>query len=467
MKKTKDITISISIIIVVTFITLGIVLNNPISYNDETILFGEILKMNNGLAIYKDVNILVTPIFFYIGLLFFKVFSANLLTYRIFITVVFVFLYYSIYILFKKSKIKNTYSFISILLLVPFLKELIEVNYNILAIAFSILAISKIINNENKNHKFYLIQGLFLFIIFMTKQNIGVYHFIAFAICEFVLEKKSIKIKLKNMIIYILPLIFGSIIYCLYLYMVNSLYAFIDQVFLGLIDFKQNASIESYIIFLALLNIIPVVYLIIKNKADKNQKILFIYSITMLLITYPILCGLHSKVALVYSLLSLTYCINYNIKKSNEILNYGTVFILTIYLFISSLLGIINWKKTSIQDHNNPYYGAIYDSKINNSIDYMCEYIKNSSKKVIIVSPKSSIFNIPLGINNGILDLPLKGNVGINGSEKIIQEINKQKNVKFVIIKRPCAQEYKEVHEYIKQNYKKTDTIMGIFEVYE
>lgn len=67
------------IVILLILIVTGIVLNNPINKNDEVTLLGETIKMHNGLHIYKDINVLVTPLLFYIGLLIFKIFGANIL----------------------------------------------------------------------------------------------------------------------------------------------------------------------------------------------------------------------------------------------------------------------------------------------------------------------------------------------------------------------------------------------------
>ena len=44
---------------------------------DEIWNFQNIYKMYNGFIIYKDCNIIITPIFFVIGNLLFKIFNAN------------------------------------------------------------------------------------------------------------------------------------------------------------------------------------------------------------------------------------------------------------------------------------------------------------------------------------------------------------------------------------------------------
>ena len=50
--------------------------------------FQSIYKMYNGYEIYKDINVIVTPFMFYVGLAFFKVLGANFLVYNIYGAVV-------------------------------------------------------------------------------------------------------------------------------------------------------------------------------------------------------------------------------------------------------------------------------------------------------------------------------------------------------------------------------------------
>lgn len=299
----------------------------------------------------------------------------------------------------------------------------------------------------------------------MTKQTIGVYYFVAFALCEIFIEKE----KIRKIIISIIPIICGLLIYFIYLYLTNSLISFIDYTILGMIEFKENANIESGIILLALINFFLVGYNWVNKKADKNLKKIFIFSIIMLLITYPILCDPHSRMALIYTLICFAYYVDNIQLKMNfnkEKIEITLLIILLIWNFTICIGNIKNWSSNHIKDKTDSYYGAIYSS-INERINSVVEYIVQSEKDVIIVSPEATLYNVELNINNGILDLPLKGNAGLNGKENIINEIKNLSNVKILLTKYIYYQEYPEIHEFIKNNYKKTDEIMGVFEVYE
>lgn len=381
---------------------------------------------------------------------------------------IWVLLFYSIYTLLKNLKISRNIIYISLGIVILYFKELMNVgaNYNLLAIAISILGINYIISVQKKNNIYYLIQGFITLLIFMTKQNIGIYYFLTLAICEVIIEKNKIKTKFINLILVSIPIILGVVLYCVYLYIDGALYNFIDYTFLGMKDFKQNLVLETNMYLLSLINIIPIVIMIIKKeKVDTNLKILFIFSIVMLFMIYPIVCVFHCKMALIYSIICFIYIINLKFTV-NKTLQYSLIIISLIYFFITTILNLQNWIFNSIKVGNDPYFGAVYSESIDKIINNVDNYIIYCDKKVVIVSPDATFYNIRLNINNGILDIPVKGNVGINGKEKIINEIKNTKDAKFLIMNRRYYQEYQEVYDYIRNNYKHTDNV-GVFQVYE
>lgn len=232
-------------------------------------------------------------------------------------------------------------------------------------------------------------------------------------------------------------------------------------------EFNQNAMIESPIILLAIFNVIPILISWYKNKIDNNQKILLTYACVMLLIVYPIVCSDHSKLALTFSVISFAYYIDKNTRNKYEKIKQILALLAVGYMGIAGIYNIIQWKNNLITDTNNPFFGAKYNENMDIRITAVTDYMKESEKRVIIVSPKASVFNLPMGINNGILDLPLKGNVGKNGKEKVLEEIKKLGDVKIILTKYRTYQEYQEVYEYVRENYEKVDTILNWYEVYE
>ena len=92
------------IIVIIVLIMCGKVFCNPIETGDELITFSHTYKMYNGKTIYKDINVITTPLLYYGALVLFKFFGANLLIYRIYNLIIVTSLYTLIYILFKKNE---------------------------------------------------------------------------------------------------------------------------------------------------------------------------------------------------------------------------------------------------------------------------------------------------------------------------------------------------------------------------
>ena len=149
----------------------GIILNNPIVSNDEATLFYSVLRMNNGYEIYKDFNVLLTPIFFYIGNIIFKIFQPTYLVFRIYGILIWTLLFLSIYKLLKGLNIKDKYIYIFNLFLLIFLRDIIKIgaNYNILAIAVSIYAIHLYLKNDDNKMNIIILNGRHLFYYFFDK----------------------------------------------------------------------------------------------------------------------------------------------------------------------------------------------------------------------------------------------------------------------------------------------------------
>ena len=69
--------------------------------------------------------------------------------------------------------------------------------------------------------------------------------------------------------------------------------------------------------------------------------------------------------------------------------------------------------------------------------------------------------------NNGKMDLPFYGNLGIEGEDGLIEEIKNLKNTKILILKNDeyLFQESDKIREYIRDNYEKIGEIEE-FDIY-
>ena len=190
---------NIVVFFVILVSILGISLNVKITASDELWNFQNIYKIYNGLEIYEDANIIITPLFFYVGNFLFKLFGANFFVFRIYNIMIDLVLFFSTYILCKKIKFSKKMSLIIVFILMSIYNFCLiraMANYNILALAFFVIGFINILK-EKMTVKDYIFQGIMMFLIFATKQNIGVYYILASIILQLI-KKEEMKEKIKN-----------------------------------------------------------------------------------------------------------------------------------------------------------------------------------------------------------------------------------------------------------------------------
>ena len=137
VKLLKNIFLFTLLLLPLCFITI----NSELIIGDEIWNFQNVMKMINGGKIYVDSNVIITPIFYYIGKLFLMLFGANILGFRIYNIVIFFILILSSFFIFKVLKIDKVksvlYSLIVLLFVMPYIS--VGANYNVLAIAFYLI----------------------------------------------------------------------------------------------------------------------------------------------------------------------------------------------------------------------------------------------------------------------------------------------------------------------------------------
>ncbi len=159
---------------------------------DELWNFNNIYKMFNGYRIYESTNVIVTPLFYYIGLIWMKIFGPSVISIRYLGVAIFALLYFILFKLFKALDISKTSIAVGIPLLLISSFQIItnSANYNFLSLAFFYLGFLIIISKDFKI-KDYII-GIVYFLIFMSKQNMAFYFILATLIYDFY-KRKSIK----------------------------------------------------------------------------------------------------------------------------------------------------------------------------------------------------------------------------------------------------------------------------------
>ena len=457
----------------------------PLYISDELWNFSFIYKMTNGYAIYKDLNVIITPLFHYIGKLIFLVFGSDFLNFRIYNIFVYTILYTLIYILFKNMKInkKNSFIYTIIICIITRIAVTVGANYNVLVLVFVILGINLELIESNKK-RINVIKGINIFLIFMCKQNIFIYYSVALFIV-YIIKIKQNKITIKQIIYILISFIFPLILFIVYLNYNRIFEEFISYCFLGILEFSnKNKVLEMSAISYIVLGIVSIVlsFLLIKLKAvNKDTKninyIMLLFSILLLSTIYPIFNVYHailgsiiSIVALIYNLHSIFVIEFIEEKNLNKIINLFIV-VCTIYFIGYNVYYGYEYNKSKIICKDIEIYKyMMIEDELKNKINTICEYIKENEKQrcdIKIISYEANLYMNILNKNNKNIDLPFLGNLGKDGEDGLISEVqNLNSGTKILISKEKFWQESEKLRNIIMNNYKKIGEIEDFY-IYE
>lgn len=452
-----------------------------LDYYDELWNFANCYKMFNGYKIYKELNVIVTPLFFYISQIFFYVFGANLLSFRLYNVFISSLFFILIYLIFKALKIVKRRAVLYTLIFILFFDTMIAAgaNYNIIAVIFVLIALLLIIRKKENNILF----GVLLFATFLTKQNI----YVLFAVGIFfykMLSQSNMKKKLEDLAKIYLVSIAGICVFLIYMYLDGNLYNFYNYCFGGISEFGiKNLYIDisdSRFLYISLISILVTFFIIHNRKVNqnlnkeiiKNSKVLLCFGVPLTLISFPIVNYYHATLGSTIILIELFYIIenalikNLVVERKKERIFYLVVIVIYIlYLFYGILTNLYEIKNNKIiLDNKGAFYGTIIQKEDYEDIKIICNYIKEKEKQNInvkILSYKANLYMVKLNKNNGILDLAFAGNLGKDGENGLIAEIQNLKNTLILIqtSEEIFWQESKNAREYVINNYDKIGEI--------
>ena len=469
---------SIIIFLIIAIILLGknyyVIMENY----DELINFTNIYKMANGVTIYKEINIIITPLFFYMGEIILKIFGENILVFRTFNFILTTILYLLCYKTFKELKIAKTLSLLYTIIIMIWTYDIASTgaNYNILAYIFFEIGLISILKNKNEIKK-NIIQGVILFLVCITNHKLGAGYLIALVVFE--ICNKNLKSLLKELIIAIIP----AIIYIIFLICNNNLYNFINYVLLGIGEFAteniaKDMKIELHITIATITGFLY--YVLLKNlrihldeKIIKNLKTLLIFSISAIIIIIPIVNEYHLKLGFIIFLVSLMYGLNILIypiiEDKDKIIKVLTSIIILVMTILSIKNTILYISTINNITKDSPFYGSIIKEELKKEIEEVSNYIENNEKDTIILSTYAPFYAISLNdLDNGVYDWPLKGNLGKEGEEGLIENISQLKNTQILLYKeeKEIYQFTDKTRDYIKENFKYINNIQNFY-IYE
>lgn len=484
MKRIKDIIKKKDLDVILLIITLvsGASLFVLVNCYDELWNFANAYKMFNGYKIYEELNVIITPLFFYIAQIFFRIFGGTILSFRIYNIVISSLFLILIYLIFKSLKIVRRRAIFYTFIIDFILSSMIAAgaNYNVLALIPILIAIILIL--KEKDNPFLI--GILLFITFMIKQNIYIYFAIGIFIYKLI-NRQSIKNLFKDLFKIYLVSLFCILIFFIYLYTDNNLYNFINYCFLGINEFGiKNLCLSFYDVRYLYISIIAIIFSLfiiyskkIKNNIEreviKNVKCLLSMGIPLLLISYPIFNYYHTVLGSIILIIEFIYLIenilikNMQIKIKKEKIMYSVLIIFyIIYLYRAIAIGIIGIHKEEILlNCNDIFYGSMISKQDYENSQIICNYIKEQAVNNIdvkVLSYKANLYMMQLNKSNELFDLAFLGNLGRGGEEGFINKIKELNNTLILLesdSEKVFGQESQKAREYIINNYEKIGEI--------
>lgn len=422
--KKKDI-----LILIIIFIYTGILITYSNADNDLIWNYGFSYNFANHLLMYKDYNMVITPLYPFLGGLLMRLLGNNFLVFNLYNTILSTMLYYYLY-----KKYPNT--FIPSIILISFI---LRPSYNFLVL-FLVLILLNI-----KEEKDFLI-GLILGLLFMTKQS-----FILLTLPSIYLITKPKRL-FKRVGAFLIPCLF----FLIYFLLTNTFLDFLNYTFLGLFSFgSKNSFFNLGTIF----TLSILIFLIIYYLKTKDIKVL--YLITYQIMAYPIFNTMHIILSIIPVII---YFLDKLVKKKNYSLSYLKYFnyfasILLICPLTSIILQYLN--KDLTEGENALQYKDISRSYLVNK-DLFLKEIPNLDNTYFLMYD-AYIYKYLLNEPITSYDLLLNGNLGFKGEERVIEYFNSlDRNTYFVVNKvYTGGQLSKSIDDYIRNNYLKIKDIQG------
>lgn len=371
---------------------------------------------------------------------------------------------------------------------------------------------------------FELTQGIIAGLAICTKQSLGFFIAIVTVICPLLqsdLSKNSQKQKIQKMGLRIAGIAIPGFILIGYLLITVAWDDFISYAIKGISTFNNSipykklymqngiigilARILPYVIAI---EIVLVIMLILKSFKKKEKQgylekliICSIYSLPMLIVIYPIADEIHFLIGSIMTWIEFSAIIFVIVKeiikkiliteenkrkknldkdkiKRKRNFIYKTI-ILLICIGLLDFLVVKNYKNIKSYINQNKNYEIKHYKGIEvpdvlkertKVIEEFTNKMEKENKEVYILDAEAAVYNIPLDKYTKNYDMFLKGNIGKDGEEGIIKQIQKDSENKVYLIKQEKYllnwQTPTKVVEYVRNNMKKLEDV-DIFEAYE
>jgi len=429
----------------------------------------------NGLLPYKDFNMIQTPLSAYLAAIPLKIFGDYLMVMRALSLA----LATAIFFIFEKllCKICNDWrlsisvtAFLSIIYAFTF-----SYDYNYLILFFILLTLYLEIKIYEKPERYKKIINIGIGVLaasaFLSKQSTGV--FLIAAIIINCLFRKKFKLILWRLFGIVIP----SIVFTGQLILSGSWFDFIDYAFIGVLSFSNSITyldfmMSSAVNFIIGLGVIAIVIISIikvfkRKKSNSNINLeLLVLSIAGMAVVFPIADIFHFLVGLMPVLLLLFSLIN----KSLRINSYVIFLIATCFLFAFASANYLHLPQDLKYSSLNHFEGIRIDAKNEEDVLFIGNFIvseKAIGNEVYVLDGIAVVYMLPLNIYHKDYDMFLRGNLGENNPQNLIDDLNSNNSVLLIPYNFDNAnwQFPKEIYQTIEKQFTKTEQI-GDYYVY-
>jgi len=507
-EKIKAISKDFILFIFIAVMVFSIIAINPISNLDEIWNYNTARAIAQNLIPYKDISMITTPLLPMITALFLKLIANEVIVSRVLASVLWGGVLFSIFKILKLLIKEENTCLIIIALLGLLFRDCYCIDYNILSLMFSLIILYIELKNIDKphfeNNKTDFLIGILAGLTVCTKQSIGAILAIIVVGYKiiFVQNKKEFIEYLKTAFKRIIGILIPMILVFIYLIATNSLQDFINYAVLGISTFsnkipyaqlmnndKKEIQILSRIMPFILLAM-AVLTIVLQNKKKKenigniDNKILtmLIYSLSTIIIMYPISDEIHFLIAGTITFIGLAYILyllgitiynKINLQSKKKIYKITSLMISIIAIAFIAVRGIENIteytkqeKNETIEHYKNIQISEYLQERIN-EIDIFILEQEKENKKVYILDAEAAIYMIPINNYNKDYDMFLKGNIGKDGQEGQIQKIKQKETNEIILIRKRNLQSNwqtpTEVVDYVRENLE----FMGEVSIYE
>lgn len=504
---------------IITFLTVGFVfaitfsgiINHPISDLDELWNFNTAKQIGGGLIPYKEISMITTPLTPWVSSICLNIIGVNVFNFRILTAIMVSLIALVTMLVCKELTGKKFFAFVTTMILSSMFLINYRLDYNVttiillLIILLAELKLKKKYSEETEskipvwvNH---FIIGIVSGLAILNKQTLGL--FIGLAVCIVPLlffKKENKKEVFKNVLYRIAGMIIPIAIFVVYLLISGTFQDFIDYAILGIKHFDNSISYSKLIekgegginvlaILVPVIEALTLLVILVGRRGRKKEKkssiedgefdklqLLFLYTLPMMIVMYPIADKIHFLIgtyaAAILMIYELYISINIIIKNKTtrvKYLAYIFVFVgLMIYPLYSNIVYLrdnhIEYDKaikTNIKYYENTIISETIETRVRDLRKFI-EAQQNKGYKIYILDSEAAAAEIPLDIYNKNYSMFLKGNIGKDGEEGIIKEIESSEKCIYLIKNSRYSQNWQnptKVTNYIKNNLYLVDSV--------